>query len=102
MRRKLFNKISIFVIFLSICLFLAGCQGESSEVAASQKSSCSSKPSCEKQTLVFPIPQEMQLLGGKIQLDEQSLIVVPKKPSEQDLFLGRFLTASADLVRGST
>ena len=31
--------------------------------------------------------------GGKIQLDEQSLIMVPKKPSEQDLFLGRFLTA---------
>ena len=43
--------------------------------------------------VVFPIPQEMEFSGDQFQLNESSPIVVPEKPSDQDLSLARFLVA---------
>jgi hypothetical protein len=43
--------------------------------------------------LIFPIPQEMEVLTGAFRLDEHTPILLPEKPSQQDLRLARFLTA---------
>ena len=42
-------------------------------------------------TLIFPIPQQMQLTGDKFILDETMSIVVPAETSKNDIFLARFL-----------
>ncbi|HLN54349.1 MAG TPA: beta-N-acetylhexosaminidase [Bacteroidales bacterium] len=42
-------------------------------------------------TLIFPIPQEMQLSGDYFNIDESITILVPETPSQNDLFLARSL-----------
>ena len=42
---------------------------------------------------VFPAPREMELRGAGLRLDESVPILLPERPSPQDLFLARFLTA---------
>jgi hypothetical protein len=42
-------------------------------------------------TLIFPIPQEMQLNGDFFTVDESITILVPANASENDLFLARSL-----------
>ena len=42
---------------------------------------------------VFPIPQEMELLNAAFPLDDGVVILVPAKPSAEDLKLARFLQA---------
>jgi hypothetical protein len=41
--------------------------------------------------LIFPIPQEIQIINDKFILDESILIVVPQSTSKNDIFLARFL-----------
>ena len=41
--------------------------------------------------LVFPLPQEMEATGDYFPLDQQAVILVPEAPSDNDLFLARFL-----------
>jgi hypothetical protein len=41
---------------------------------------------------VFPAPREMELRGAGLRLDEAVPILLPEKPSAEDLFLARFLT----------
>ncbi len=42
-------------------------------------------------TLIFPLPQEIQLTDNKFDLDETISIIVPQTMSESDIFLARFL-----------
>ena len=44
-----------------------------------------------KETPIFPIPQELQLGEGYFELNEETVILVPTRASEDDLFLARFL-----------
>ncbi len=50
----------------------------------------STKIMAEK-TLIFPIPQQMEVTGEWFVLDESVSIVVPENSSEKDIFLARFL-----------
>jgi hypothetical protein len=47
--------------------------------------------SAVEKTLIFPIPQEMQLTGNSFTVDETMTIIVPPKMSSNDIFLARFL-----------
>ena len=51
----------------------------------------SSKLFAEEKTLIFPIPQQIQLTGEKFIVDESLSIIVPKNGSSNDIFLARFL-----------
>ena len=43
---------------------------------------------------VFPVPQQIEPVPGAIfRLDESCPVLVPERPSAQDLFLARFLIA---------
>ena len=42
-------------------------------------------------TLIFPLPQEIQLTDNKFDLDETISIIVPQTMTESDIFLARFL-----------
>ena len=44
-----------------------------------------------EKTLIFPLPQEMQLTGNSFVLDGTITIVVPQNMSKNDIFLARFL-----------
>jgi hypothetical protein len=44
-----------------------------------------------EKTLIFPIPQEMELTDDVFVLDESVSIIVPREMSERDIFLARFL-----------
>lgn len=41
---------------------------------------------------VFPAPREIDLRGGGLHIDESVPILLPERPSPEDLFLARFLT----------
>jgi hypothetical protein len=47
-------------------------------------------PAIEK-TLIFPIPQQIQVTSDKFVLDEAMTIIVPPNTSKNDIFLARFL-----------
>ncbi len=42
-------------------------------------------------TLIFPLPQKIQLTAGSFALDEKMTIVIPQDPGKNDIFLARFL-----------
>ena len=42
-------------------------------------------------TLIFPIPQQMELTADRLALDESLAIILPLNPDEKDLFLARSL-----------
>jgi hypothetical protein len=44
-----------------------------------------------EKTLIFPIPQEMEITGETFVLDETMTILIPEEKSDKDLFLARFL-----------
>jgi hypothetical protein len=44
-----------------------------------------------EKTLIFPLPQKIQLTENSFALDEKMTIVVPQEPGNNDLFLARFL-----------
>src|SRR4030042_6833190 len=44
-----------------------------------------------EKTLIFPIPQQMEVTNEWFILDESVSIVVPENSSERDIFLARFL-----------
>lgn len=44
-----------------------------------------------EKTLIFPIPQQLELTGEEFVLDESVSIIVPGDRSENDIFLARFL-----------
>ncbi len=44
-----------------------------------------------EKTLIFPIPQQMELTGDVFVLDESVSIIVPQNMSEKDIFLAGFL-----------
>jgi hypothetical protein len=44
-----------------------------------------------EKTLIFPIPQQIQLTDGNFTIDETISIIVPQKMSKNDNFLARFL-----------
>ena len=44
-----------------------------------------------EKSLIFPLPQEMQLSNDVFVLDENLIIAVPENPGKNDLFLARFL-----------
>jgi hypothetical protein len=44
-----------------------------------------------ERTLIFPIPQKMELSQGSCVLDEKITIIVPQNPGKNDIFLARFL-----------
>ncbi len=44
-----------------------------------------------EKTLIFPIPQQMEVTDEWFILDESVSIVVPENSSEKDIFLARFL-----------
>jgi hypothetical protein len=44
-----------------------------------------------EKTLIFPIPQQMELSDEVFVLDESVSIIVPRDRSEKDIFLARFL-----------
>src|SRR4030042_4403914 len=44
-----------------------------------------------EKTLIFPIPQQMEVTDEWFVLDESVSIVIPEQSSEKDLFLARFL-----------
>ena len=46
--------------------------------------------------IIFPYPREIQLLEKRFPLDERAVVLLPENPSQNDLFLARFL--AADLV----
>ena len=43
--------------------------------------------------LIFPHPEKMEILKGAFSLDEQTVIMLPENPSQNDVFLARFLAA---------
>ena len=47
----------------------------------------SSKP------LIFPFPQQMQITGSTFSITNQTVIALPTKPSQHDIFLAQFLTS---------
>ncbi len=51
----------------------------------------SNKTKAQQQTLIFPIPQEMQVTGNSFVLDEALTIIVPESKTDKDMFLARFL-----------
>jgi len=44
-----------------------------------------------EKTLIFPIPQKLEVTDEIFELDETVSIIVPQKNNEEDLFLARFL-----------
>ena len=44
-----------------------------------------------EKTLIFPLPQEIQMTDNKFDLDETISIIVPQTMSKSDIFLARFL-----------
>jgi hypothetical protein len=48
-------------------------------------------PGMAAETLIFPIPQEMQITKDVFSLDEKVTILVPENTSEKDMALARFL-----------
>jgi len=51
----------------------------------------SSEAGAEEWTLIFPVPQQMQLNKDVFTLDESITIVIPQNTSKNDIFLARFL-----------
>src|SRR5262249_16521051 len=51
---------------------------------------------------IFPQPQELQILEGRLPLGDQSFIAVPVSASQGDLLLARFLTEELTDRWGST
>ena len=49
------------------------------------------KISAAEKTLIFPLPQQIQLTGGSFALDETISILVPQNMTGNDIFLARFL-----------
>src|ERR1700690_1592433 len=41
--------------------------------------------------LIFPRPQELEILDGQLPLGDQSVIALPVDATQSDLFLARFL-----------
>lgn len=52
---------------------------------------CSAKVLPAEKTLIFPIPQQIQVTGDKFIVDETITIIVPQNMSKNDIFLARFL-----------
>ena len=52
---------------------------------------CSIKAFAMEKTLIFPIPQQIQITGDSFVLDETMSIIVPQGMSKNDIFLARFL-----------
>ncbi len=76
MRNKSLGKIVRISSFIAVCASLL-CTPSS--VIAAEK------------TLIFPIPQQMELTSDLFELDETITIVVPENKTEKDLFLAHFL-----------
>lgn len=75
MNIKFFRLTYIFILVI-FCLFLFGY--------------CSSLEADES-PLIFPLPQEIEVLEGHFKLNENTLILIPQGATENDLFLARFL-----------
>ena len=71
-----FFRLTYAIILVVFCLFLFGY--------------CSSLEA-DEQPLIFPLPQEIEVLEGHFELDENTLILIPQGATENDLFLARFL-----------
>ncbi len=52
---------------------------------------CSGAAGAQGKALIFPIPQQMEETGHWFTLDEQTVILIPRYPSENDLKLARSL-----------
>jgi hypothetical protein len=52
---------------------------------------CSIKVPAIEKTLIFPVPQQIQLTSDKFVLDETISIIIPQKMSKNDIFIARFL-----------
>jgi len=52
---------------------------------------CSTITAAGEQPLIFPLPQQVEILDGHFMLDENTLVLVPQHPTENDLTLARFL-----------
>ena len=76
MNIKFLNGLSYSIILIVFCFILLG---------------CCSRAIADGQPVIFPLPQEMEVLDNHFKLDEKTLIILPEKPSENDLFLARFL-----------
>lgn len=80
------SRMAVCALLLSL-LFMACGPVEKKEVVREAKSSGMTT----KETPIFPIPQELQLGEGFFGLNEETVILVPTRASEDDLFLARFL-----------
>ncbi len=49
------------------------------------------KINAESKTLIFPLPQKIQLTEASFTLDEKITILTPQKPGDNDIFLASFL-----------
>src|SRR4030042_4218801 len=76
MKKHLSIKLRRIVFITSLCPMLSG---YSARLLAIEK------------TLIFPIPQQMEVTDELVVLDESVSIVIPEQSSEKDLFLARFL-----------
>ncbi len=54
---------------------------------------CCSAAIANERPVIFPIPQEMEVLDNHFKLDEETLIIIPQEASENDLFLARFFVS---------
>lgn len=52
---------------------------------------CPDKIYASEKTLIFPLPQQIQITNDIFTLDETISIIVPKNMSNNDIFLARFL-----------
>src|SRR4030042_4656181 len=76
MKKHLSIKLRRIVFITSLCPMLSG---YSARLLAIEK------------TLIFPIPQQMEVTDELFVLDESVSIVIPEQSSEKDLFFARFL-----------
>jgi len=78
MKSKFFNLLTNAVISIVFCSFLFGY--------------CLMAIASER-PMIFPLPQEMEVLENHFELDEKTMVLIPEEASESDLFLARFLIA---------
>jgi len=76
MKRIYFSRLTDVSVMIVFCLLL---------LSFTSTSVTGEKP------LIFPIPQEMEVLGYNFELDENTSILIPQNTSENDLLLARFL-----------
>ncbi len=52
---------------------------------------CSIEAGAQEKTLIFPIPQQLQIFDGTFVLDEAVSVIIPQNPNQHDLTLARLL-----------